>query len=403
MGNHFGETLRELRQRAHMSLADLAKATNWSKPQLARVEVGHSRPTLALAEACDRALNTAPLLEVLCGQPQGDDVRRRALVSTLGLAATGAVAGFDSVAEAVRHGLNAAAGYSDWDELVAGHARDLLTAPGEAYGPRILADLNLLLQLVRDGQAGRDQLRAAAGLGNFFGLWNGNHGQLAAAHRWYRTAAVLADRSGDVALACYIRGYTATRATYEGATAAQTLAVADQILATTGGAASIGTLEAYSARATVAALVGDIAAGRAAVAGMRRVAERLPADATPWAAGGPVPRTLLLHAFVEGRCGTPASAGAAADEALAGLGPWPMWEAETHQYRARALVAGGDLVEGLRYALAAAKRAPHLARVIGVAVRDVIDQVPVGWSSPDLEELLPFASVGPTPWETIGR
>ena len=401
MSDDFGHALRELRQRAKLSLAELAARTNYSKPMLAKVEVGDRRPSLDLATACDRALGTTPLLAMLCEYTGGDELRRRALVAGVGLLATGAVTGFDGLAEAVRHGLSSAAGVDDWDDLVAGHARDLVTVPGAEYGPRVLADLNLLLQLVRDGDAGSDQFRAAAGLGNFFGLWNGNRGRLDKARDWYRTAANLADRSGDTILACYIRGRAAARATYEGATVAETEAAIAQIMAVTGGTPSVGTLEAYSTEATLAGLIGEPERGRAAVRGMWRVAEALPVDADPWGAAGPAPRAAFLDAFVECRCGTLATAQRAVDTALVGLGDWPMWEAEVHQYWARALVAAGDVAEGVRYGLDAARRVQHDAQVIRIAARDVVDQVPAGWISAELEQLRGYASPDPGPWETL--
>jgi transcriptional regulator with XRE-family HTH domain len=402
MGNDFGETLRYLRERAGLSLADLAHRTHCAKALIGHVETGYRRPTLDLAQACDRALGTQPLLELLIQRTGGDDVRRRALLGSMSYLAAGAVAGVDGLAEVVRQGLLAEIGHSgEWDAIVATYARQLVTAPSEQYGPAVLADLNLLLQYIRDGSADHDEFRAAAGLGNMFGLWLGNRSELMMAHRWYRTAAVFADHSGDTHLATYIRGRTAARATYEGATVRQTEDAIAQIMAATGGAPSIGTLEAWSAEAHLGALTVNASRGRAAVRAMRDVAAALPEDADPWGAASPAARATFVTAYVECRVGTVESAQPIIDQALAELDDWPMWQAEVHQYRARTMVAGGDVAAGLTYALDAVRRIPHAARVVGVAVRDVVDQVPAGYRSEVLEELRAYASPEPGPWETI--
>lgn len=402
MSDAFGEALRDLRRRAGLSLADLANAMNYSKAMVVKVEVGERTATLDFAEACDRALGTTPLLAMLC-EHRGDDLRRRSLLMGFGALAAGGAAGYTGLQEVVRHALNSAAGVNDWDALVADHAATLVSAPSEEYGPQVLGDLMLLLHLIHE-TPDRDKFRAAAGLANFHGLHLGNQGStenLRAARRYYRSAGYLADQSGDIHLASYIRGRTAARATYEGATIAQTEAAIAQIMATTGGAPSIGTLEAYSTEASLAGLIGDVDRGRKAVRGMWEVADALPADADPWGAAGPVPRAAFLGAFVEARCGTLASTQTAVQTALPLLDDWAMWRAEVEQYWARALVADGDVAAGVAHALTAAQATPHGARVVKVAVRDVIDQVPAGWTSPELEQLRPYASVEPGPWETI--
>jgi transcriptional regulator with XRE-family HTH domain len=401
MGDAFGDALRDLRQRAGLSLAGLAKRVPYSKEMIAKVETGERRPTPEMAQVCDRALGTAPLLAILC-EHGGDDVdRRRALVTSLGVIATGAAAGFDGLAEVIRHGLSRAADADDWDALVAGYARGLVTAPTAEYGPHLLADLNLLLHLVRDGHAGADQLRAAAGLGNFFGLWCGNRGQLADAHRWYRTAGHLADRSGDKALAGYIRGRTAARATYEGATIADTESVIARVFAEAG-QAGIGALEAYSAEAHLGALTGNYGRAKAAVRSMADLADVLPADADPWSMAAPTQRALFVDAYIEGRTGCLDTVAASVEAALPALEGWPTWQAEVRQYWSRALVSAGDIAAGIGYGLDAARETPHAdIRVIGMAVRDVVDAVPAGYRSDELDELRGYAAADPGPWETI--
>jgi hypothetical protein len=62
----------------------------------------------------------------------------------------------------------------------------------------------------------------------------------------------------------------------------------------------------------------------------------------------------------------------------------------------------GDVDAGVRYGLDAARRTGHAdIRVIGMAVRDVVDAVPAGYRSDEVDELRGYASAEPGPWETI--
>ncbi|MGW4384201.1 helix-turn-helix domain-containing protein [Kitasatospora sp. NPDC004531] len=73
----FGERLRRLREERGVSLAELARATNYSKSYLSRVETGRRHGTEVLAAACARALGVdAALLGPPGGRPEpaGDPV-----------------------------------------------------------------------------------------------------------------------------------------------------------------------------------------------------------------------------------------------------------------------------------------------------------------------------------------
>lgn len=68
----FGELLRRLRQQRGLSLAQLAKLTNYDPGYLSRVETGRRPPTATLARACETALATSGLLIQLvpAGRPR---------------------------------------------------------------------------------------------------------------------------------------------------------------------------------------------------------------------------------------------------------------------------------------------------------------------------------------------
>jgi hypothetical protein len=395
----FGDALRAMREAAGLSLQALAARAAVNKPHLGHLEDGARRPTPATAAAVDKALHAGGVLIELaaCDRKGGDDVRRRALLATLGAAASvGALAGPHALGDLVRHGLLDAAGTGeDWDAAIADAGHRLVTDPSPLLGFAMLTNLMILRQQLA-AHSRPDLFRAAANLGQVYGLWLGNQAQLGGAHHWYRSSATLADRSGDSETRAWVRGRSAARGIYEGWTVAQTLATADAALAVTD-RPTAGAVEAHAARVHVHALTGDIAAGRASVAAMADIAENVHDPAAP----DPGARTAFLSAYLEARAGDPDSAAVAADEAETALAGLPMWLAEARVYRARAMVAAGDIDEGLNHALDVVAQLEHAVRVIGVAVRDVLSVLPAGHRSFEADELRRFADSHPGPWETL--
>ncbi|MCG8915004.1 helix-turn-helix domain-containing protein [Actinokineospora sp. PR83] len=65
----FGSELRRRRESAGMSLTSLAEAIHFTKGYLSKIENGRSRPTPALARACDRELGARGELSTLISEP----------------------------------------------------------------------------------------------------------------------------------------------------------------------------------------------------------------------------------------------------------------------------------------------------------------------------------------------
>lgn len=399
MVDGFGTALRTMRDAAGMSLTALAARTHLSKPHLGHLETGARQPTMEVAEALDRALSAGGVLVDLAASERGggDTMRRRALLATVGAAAAvGTISGPHAMGDMVRHGLLAAAGsVDDWDETVADSQRRLVTDPSPMFGAALLTNLERLRQQLA-GAPNPDLLSAAARLGHVYGLWLGNHAELGGANHWYTSSATLADKSGDTRTLAWVLGRSASRGVYENWTISRTLDTADRALSLST-RPSPGMLEAQAARIGVYAITQNATAGRAACRGMLDTAEQLP---TPPSGPGPVERALFLRAFFEARAGGLDDATAACDEADRVLVDSPTWLIETRVYRARALVAAGDVREGITYALDTVRSLQHVVRVIGVAVRDVCCAVPAGYRSDELTELRRHATVTPGPWET---
>lgn len=405
MAETFGQVLRSVREAAGLSLAGLAARTNYHKSEIGHVETGKRRASVDLATACDHVLGTSPLLSMVMemDEGQGDQMKRRALLATItatvGFSVIG-IGGASALANIVRHGLlDSADAVEDWDTVVEDFSRRLVTDPSEEYGEALLAQLMVARQQNIELGPTADRLRAVAQLGQMCGLWLGNRGDLASARGWYRSAAMLADRSGDSLTRIFVRGRALSRGIYEGYTVDETVEGVEAAL-NISRQPSLGALEAYSALVHVHGLTENLRSGRAALDNMQRVTDRLP-DSETRRIAGPVERTASFRNYLECRVGSRRDADRAFAEAEPVLRPVPVWHADAKVYYGRALVKDGDVGDGVSLALDAAKCFGQEVRTVGVAVRDLLSVMPKDRRSDQVDELENYAAVGPTPWETI--
>lgn len=393
----WGQVLRDVRIVTGLSHQALANRVRYSKSYVGNVEAGRRRPSLGFAQACDDALGTSPLLVTLLGIDEGDDVRRRALMSAAGLAVGAGALGVTSLANMVRLDLwEMASGGVDYDAMVARYARQFVTNASIDFGQGLMAQLMVLRQRLKEDPSA-DALRATARLTELYGLWLGNRQQFAEAANWYTTASMLAARSGDVRLESYIYGRTANRTMFEGASIATVRDGVDRALSLT--TSGPGRAEAYAARVCLSALMGDGAAGRRALTDMTNEVDRLEDHSV----ADLHERALFHRAYLETRVGTLDQAEAAYLDALTALAGLPYWLLETQLYWARAVVDHGDVAGGIDHALTVLEAGPEPIGVIQVAVRDVLSVVPTMHRSDELAALKSYASPIPGPWETLAR
>jgi hypothetical protein len=255
-----------------------------------------------------------------------------------------------------------------------------------------------------DHEPNRDRSRGIAHLAQLYGLWVADSGDVPGARGWYRTAAVLADHSGDTPTRAYVRGLALSQGVYEGNSVRETVTGVQEVLSLSDACRPTrGTLEAQSALVHIHALTGNLAEGRAVVEDMLRTVEQMadPDDET----AVPYARTVVFKNYLECRIGSREAADSAFAQAADVTRSLPVWHADASISYGRALVRSGDVADGLRVGLDAAQSlGPSLRttmRVVGLGVRDLLDAVPVGHSSDDAEELATYAADGPAPWETI--
>ncbi|GGN11053.1 hypothetical protein GCM10010109_21010 [Actinoplanes campanulatus] len=395
-----GEMLRRLRDASGYSLGGLAARAGMDRTLISRLETGDRQMRLHHARQLDAALGTEPLLLSLVQQPPegGDGMRRRSTLWMLGaaLSVTAATTGRATVDELLRRGLLDAVEHpEDWDATVAEMQRRLVLAPDDEFGTALGAKLIVVRQAIADEKRA-DDVRAAAMLSLFYGLWQGNGGHFPEALGWYRTAAALAERGGDPHTETYVLGRAASRAVYEGMRRREVTAMAEQALAVTD-TPTLGRLEAESALAGVAAMTGDLEGGRERVQAMRRIADQL-GDNSPTGAHA---RTVNFHLFVEARTGDMKSAERAQEEAEQALVRTPLWLAESRVYYALAMARAGAARGAATLALDAIQTVPWSVHTLAMAAADVLTAVPRDNRTDEVEELRRYASPVPGPWETL--
>ncbi|WP_433657992.1 hypothetical protein ACQPW1_39590 [Nocardia sp. CA-128927] len=150
-----------------------------------------------------------------------DDVLRRTFLLSATAAGVGTMLGLESA----RHGLNRAvtggalADLADWYEVVREYGDVYVTQTSAELREMLLVDilnLQMALSMSTDQSERRELYKVGALLSHYMAQAVGDVGQRRDAARWWRTARLTADSSGDLHTMLYIRGRKAIRAIYDG-------------------------------------------------------------------------------------------------------------------------------------------------------------------------------------------
>jgi transcriptional regulator with XRE-family HTH domain len=177
-----GAMLREAREAAGISLSAMAARTHFTKGHLSNVEKGRRTATP----------------EVVLGYEQvlGDTVDRRGLLTGI---AAGVVAPI-AVGELKSTGFTAALGnkrpVDEWQQQVDDYGRDYMSVGAAELQNRLAGDLVVLQQHLETPALWSVAARLLTVHGKTVPSEDGARG----ATRWYKLAAVAADRSGDTAV-----------------------------------------------------------------------------------------------------------------------------------------------------------------------------------------------------------
>ncbi|WP_280336476.1 hypothetical protein [Nocardia wallacei] len=297
-----------------------------------------------------------------------DDVLRRTFLANASLAGVGTAVSL----EMARHGLNqamaegAAADIADWYEIVREYGEIHVTDTSSRLHELLLTDvLSLQLALGQTANPARRRrfYEIGALLSHYMAQAVGDLGQRREAMRWWRTARLAADASGDLRTMLYIRGRAAIREIYDGRSPTsilESIGEADELMAT-GPVAGLPSL--LAARAQSYALLGRAEEAESDLRALRDVFAELPSDMTAchgwhcWAY--PEERVRFTESFVYSHLGNVAAAEAAQQAALC-LYPPNIVRGPTQIELQRALchVRDGDCAEGARHAINTVNRLP---------------------------------------------
>jgi hypothetical protein len=320
---------------------------------------------MKVAQLCDEALSASGVLIQLAAYEMSgtDDVRRRALLNGVALLSSVGVADMSLLARAVRASLmdkfDVHTSIEDWLELAEEHGRRCMSDPPAVMRRALVGDMLLLNQRVADESDDRELWVVTARLAALYAMTVASMGDTREAVRWYRTAKVAADASGDRHLIAWVRGREVLRSDYDG------YGTPDQILTYVRDQSGlvdqspVGRMEIMVAASRAYARIGEHTRARDAFEDARRAF-----DATPSAPTGtesmyylPEWRFLLRGVFVDALAGDRVRVDRVLSEIATG-GPM-RWGVQADLNRALAAAADGDAGAAVDLAVATIQRVPY--------------------------------------------
>lgn len=291
---------------------------------------------------------------------EGDEVKRRTMLSLIAAAAVAGPLGRD--AEPLRTALDDAirAEPTDrdadvWERVAFDYSHEVGATPSALLLPELLTDFTEISALIGSsaGHARQRLVHAAAQMAALTAITLINLGEQRSARRWWRTAGRAADESGDQFAASLVRGRQAVFSLYGDAPVLSTLDVADEAIHVGRGISSAGTASGHAAKAQALAQLGRYEEATRALADLEDVFARLPDRvrddrASQW--GWSEQRLHHVASHVHTFAGDAEKAGHAQDLAIA-LYPERNYQGRTQieLHRAGGLLRAGDADEGARH------------------------------------------------------
>jgi transcriptional regulator with XRE-family HTH domain len=358
--SEIGVMLREAREAAGISLSAMAARTHFTKGHLSNVEKGRRKATPEVVLAYEQVL--------------GDSVDRRGLLTGV---AAGVVAPI-AVSELIRQGFTAALGSrrsdDEWQQQVDEYGRDYMSVGAAELQNRMAGDLVVLQQHLETPAL----WGVAARLLTVHGKTVPSDDGARSAARWYRLAAVSADRSGDTAVRVWARGRAALALAYEAAGLNTATELADQALALSD-TPSIGRLNAFLAKAHVAGVRGDKKTAIAELEQAKRVFDRAGSYEQISDFAMPEWRMATISSMLLSRMGDP---GAVAEQDRADRtrpATLPRFATHIELHRGLMQAKAGDRAGGVAYAKAALAKLPPERHSLSLRLlMDEIERVPAG-------------------------
>ncbi len=337
--SEIGAMLREAREAAGISLSAMATRAHFTKGHLSNVEKGRRKATPEVVLAYEQVL--------------GDSVDRRGLLTGV---AAGVVAPI-AVSELIRKGFTAALGSQrpedEWQQQVTEYGRDYMSVGAAHLQNRLAGDLVVLQQhLETPALCG-----VAARLLTVHGKTVPSDDGARSAARWYKLAALAADRSGDTAVRVWTRGRAALALAYEGAGLNTASELADQAL-TLSDKPSIGRLNAFLAKAHVAGVRGDKKMAIAELEQAKRVFDQAGSDEQISDFAVPEWRMATVSSMLLSRLGDPRAVEAQETADRTRPATLPRFVTHIELHRGLMIAKAGDVPGGIAYAQSALDRLP---------------------------------------------
>jgi len=364
----------------------------------ARADLGVAASEVA-AELGDTQCAEVPALALdegsMASATGSDEVNRRQLL--MGLAAVTAL-------ESARRGLARVvaepeqADLDEWEAIAAEYGHSYLVISPEILIHQLSIDMPAARALIGASPARLrpGYCRVASELAVITARTWSSLEEYRQAWRWWRTARVLADASGDLATRMMCRGEEVVMGLYEHRPMSILFNLAAEAVALGGDTPTRGSVGLWAGIAQAHATIGRASDAVNALNHLERITDTLPSsitDAADSIYGWPEYRTRHTQSYVYTQLGDTSAAGGAQERALA-LYPetLPACRAQVELHRARCMVLDHDVRGGLAHATQIIGDLPdgfqRDAMVLSVG-RKVLDTVPRSqWSQPEARVLL---------------
>jgi transcriptional regulator with XRE-family HTH domain len=381
MGEDFGSALERRRKDKGLSREGLARRIGYTYQYVWEQETGRKPPTQPFAEACDHVLAAdGALLTLATGR---EAVKRR---TVLGIGAL-------STMETIRHELTRtvagddadAVDVEEWEAIAWEYGHTYLVTPAPKLIDQLSADFLTVKSLLESSgeKSRKSYCRVASQLAVITARTWSSLSEHRQAWRWWRTARVTADASGDIAERMMCRGEEVVMGLYEHRPITVLLDIAEQAIEIGGDHPTRGTVGLWAGIAQAHATLGHEHEAVAALRRLEELTERLPSETTRAKAtiyGWPEYRMRHTESYVYAQLGMTRPAYAAQERAL-GLYPEsaPIGRAQVSLHGARCQIIDGDITSGIDQARQALDYLPSERRtdaLIKSVVREVVDAVP---------------------------
>lgn len=338
-----GARLRESRERAGLTLAQVGKLAGYSKAQMCNIEAGRKRIFPHVPLAYERAIR------------QATDMRRRDVVSGVAGALIAPQATSDILLKGFTSALGETPNGEDWEQQLAELGRSYMTDGATVVQQQLAADLSVL-------QHSADNARMWSVAAREMAIWAKTTASPGEALDWYQMAGVAAERSGDVDTQVWVAGRAALALGYEGAATPMAMWYADKAITLAGGRVTAGLLNASMGKAHALATSGRSDEAREVWDQTQRVYDTLSPDDEITDFNYPYWRFAVVGSLLHARLGDSAAEQWQAD--VERYRPESMVRFRTHVelHRALTMARSGDYVGGVAYGEAALNALPKEKR-----------------------------------------